>query len=212
MATNDKRKAGTVDHHVLNFDRTGQKDDLKRQAAAGKQSLNQHLLMLIAVGEQAMKRVEKLDVADAVIADLHHLKAVLTILSHTFGGDCSASDRPEELQLCLVIQWASNVAERSYLTVSESTSTYGDLATELMEMSALLTLIDTTNLALDMKIAFNDELMSGYLDALAKCAERALRMINAGNAVESIRERRSSQHREAEGQVPHPAKKTAKAA
>ncbi|MEJ2804132.1 hypothetical protein WAE61_19795 [Comamonadaceae bacterium PP-2] len=157
--------------------------------------------------------LKQFDGNDAITADLHHLKAVLTILSHTFGGDCPNDERAEELQLCLCIQWANKVAERTYRSACEDPSTSDGLNAELMEMSALLTLMDTTNLALDMKIAFNDELMSSYLDAMAKCAERALRMVDTANtAVSCIREPQPGQNREAENQAPHLSPKAAKAA
>ncbi|ROR24533.1 hypothetical protein EC845_0558 [Comamonas sp. BIGb0124] len=58
-----------------------------------------------------------------------------------------------------------------------------------MEMSALLYLMDSTNLAMDMTIAFNDEIMDGYIDAMAHCAERALAMIDPGNASPSLKSR-----------------------
>ena len=40
---------------------------------------------------------------------------------------------------------------------------------------------------MDMTIAFNDEIMDGYIDA--HCAERALAMIDPGNASPSLKSR-----------------------
>ncbi|MEJ2802355.1 hypothetical protein WAE61_10770 [Comamonadaceae bacterium PP-2] len=133
--------------------------------------------------------MDNFDVTNAVTADLHHLKSVLTTLSHTFGGECPDDERPEDIQLCLVIQWASKVAERTHRLASEHPVGCGRLTGELMEMSALLYLMDSTNLAMDMTIAFNDEIMDGYIDAMAHCAERALAMIDPGNASPSLKSR-----------------------
>ncbi|MEJ2803646.1 hypothetical protein WAE61_17325 [Comamonadaceae bacterium PP-2] len=134
--------------------------------------------------------MEKLDMMEDVTADLHHLKAVLTTLSHTFGGDYPADERPDEHQLCLAIQWASKVADRTcHLASDQPSSNSSALACELMELSALLHLMDATNLALDLRIAFNDELMSGYFDAMAHCAARALATIDLDQASPSLKER-----------------------
>ncbi|MEJ2802528.1 hypothetical protein WAE61_11660 [Comamonadaceae bacterium PP-2] len=122
----------------------------------------------------------KSELTDVITADLHHLKAVLTTLGYAFGGDCPADERPEELQLCLVIQWACKVADRVYRAASEDSATDGFLSAELMEVNALLRLLDSMNVALDMKIAFNDAIMSSYIDALVSCVERALRRVGEG--------------------------------
>ncbi|ROR22447.1 hypothetical protein EC845_1343 [Comamonas sp. BIGb0124] len=126
---------------------------------------------------------EQLDMPDAILEDLHHLKAVLTTLGYAFGGDCPADERPEELQLCLVIQWACKVADRVYRAASEDSATDGFLSAELMEVNALLRLLDSMNVALDMKIAFNDAIMSSYIDALVNCVERALRRVGDEAAI-----------------------------
>jgi len=126
--------------------------------------------------------MEKIDATEAITADLHQLKAVLTTLGHAFGGDCCPEERPEELQFCMVIQWASKVPERASNLACKDPAICGDLASELMEMCALLHLMDATNLAMDMKIAFNDNIMDGYLNAMVHCADRALAMIDIYNA------------------------------
>lgn len=123
---------------------------------------------------------DSFDVNDALIIDLLQLKAVLATMGHLFGGECPRDERPTDLQLCLVMQWASKTGERAYRLASESPSMDEAVTGELMEMSALLLLMDATHSALDMRIAFSDEIMDGYLDAMIRCAQRALETINPG--------------------------------
>ncbi|MEJ2802325.1 hypothetical protein WAE61_10620 [Comamonadaceae bacterium PP-2] len=151
-----------------------------------------------AVYRLGRRMMDKLDVIDAVTADLHHLKAVMTTLSYAFGGECPAEQRPADLQLCLIMQWASKVSERAYHLASKDPSTCGSLAGELMEMSALLHLMDATNLAMDMKIAFNDPIMDGYLDAMVHCADRALAIIDLDNASPGLKKRLAAEEGAAE--------------
>ena len=47
----------------------------------------------------------------------------------------------------------------------------------------MLRLLDSMNVALDMKIAFNDAIMSSYIDALVSCVERALRRVGHEAAI-----------------------------
>lgn len=67
----------------------------------------------------AMPERTELDAVDAVVVALHHLKAVLTALGHAFGGDCPRDERPDDLQLCLVIQCASKIGERAHCLAGE---------------------------------------------------------------------------------------------
>lgn len=50
----EKTPASEQDKYVLRFTQPGHRDRLKAQAAIGRRSLNQHLLLLIEEGEKAV--------------------------------------------------------------------------------------------------------------------------------------------------------------